>query len=222
MYRLQGFPCGADYAGQVVNIDAQNVPEDGRAENLQIEKRNRRPFRFGQLMKSKRPPIKICFQRTGRNGRQAQGSSEKFCEIHFLRPVTDFLERFRKDLSDGIFGFDALSCSDQEESIQSLNVIKRGGCVQFSTCYLGIPELSRGNRVGTCRRVGVSACRRVWRVWVRGVSACGLTGSPSPVVSPIFTFARSIDGQRRSRGSATLPRHARARPHAHAPHAPTR
>jgi len=159
VYRLQGFPCGADYAGQVVNIDAQNVPEDGRAENLQIEKRNRRPFRFGQLVKSKRPPIKICFQRTGRNGRQAQGSSEKFCEIHFLRPVTDFLERFRKDLSDGIFGFDALSCSDQEESIQSLNVIKRGGCVQFSTCYLGIPELSRGNRVGACRRVGAVGMR---------------------------------------------------------------
>ena len=111
-------------------------------------------------MKSKRPPIKICFQRAGRNGRQAQGSSEKFCEIHFLRPVTDFLDRFRKDLSDGIFGFDALPCSDQEESIQSLNVIKRGGCVQFSTCYLGIPDLSRGNRGGACRRVGVSACRR--------------------------------------------------------------
>jgi hypothetical protein len=179
VYRLQGFPCGADYAGQVVNIDAQNVPEDGRAENLQIEKRNRRPFRFGQLMKSKRPPIKICFQRTGRNGRQAQGSSEKFCEIHFLRPVTDFLERFRKDLSDGIFGFDALSCSDQEESIQSLNVIKRGGCVQFSTCYLGIPELSRGNRVGTCRRIGVSACRRVWSVVCGVCGVCGVDGQPS-------------------------------------------
>jgi hypothetical protein len=69
-----------------------------------------------------------------------------------------------------------LSCSDQEESIQSLNVIKRGGCVQFSTCYLGIPELSRGNRVGTCRRIGVSACRRVWSV-VCGV--CGVDGQPS-------------------------------------------
>jgi hypothetical protein len=117
-------------------------------------------------MKSKRPPIKICFERAGRISRQAQGSSEKFCEIHFLRLATDFLERFRKDLSDGIFGFDALSCSDQEESIQSLNVIKRGGSVQFSTCYLGIPELSRGNRVGTCRRIGVSACgvwARAWR-----------------------------------------------------------
>jgi hypothetical protein len=102
-----------------------------------------------------------------------------------------------------------LSCSDQEESIQSLNVIKRGGCVQFSTCYLGIPELSRGNRVGTCRRVGASAWWRVWRVWRvwRGRSAL--------VVSPIFTFARSIDKQRRSRGSATLPRHTRR--HAHAP-----
>ena len=187
-------------------------------------------------MKSKRPPIKICFQRPGRNGRQAQGSSEKFCEIHFLRPVTDFLERFRKDLSDGIFGFDALSCSDQEESIQSLNVIKRGGSVQFSTCYLGIPELSRGNRVGTCRRVGVSAHRRAWRgrdalprvrrrssmehFAVSGQcadahSSCG----PLPIVSPNFTFACSIDVQRRSRGSASrTTRHA-----SHAPHRrPTR
>ena len=170
MYRLQGFPCGPDYPGQVVNIDAQNVPEDGRAENLQIEKRNRRPFGFGQLMKSKRPPVKICFWGAGRNGRQAQGSSEKFCKIHFPRLVTDFLERFRKDLSDGIFGLDALSCSDQEESIQSLNVIKRGGSVQFSTCYLGIPYLSRGNRMGVFRRVGARGAVKM-RSRASGVAA---------------------------------------------------
>ena len=66
-----------------------------------------------------------------------------------------FLEGFRKDLSDGIFGVDALSCSDQEKSIQSLNVIKRGGSVQFSTCYLGIPDLSRGNEPEECRGIGV-------------------------------------------------------------------
>ena len=151
--------------------------------------------------------------------------------------MTDFLERFRKDLSDGIFGFDALSCSDQEESIQSLNVIKRGGSVQFSTCYLGIPDLSRGNRVGTCRRVGVSACRRVgargavgmrsrasgvagldgtfccFGPYAHALSSCG----PLPFVSPNFTFARSIDVQRRSRGSATLPRHTRRPPTADTP-----
>jgi hypothetical protein len=31
--------------------------------------------------------------------------------------------RFQKDLPDGIFGFGALSCSNQEESIQSLDMI---------------------------------------------------------------------------------------------------
>jgi hypothetical protein len=41
-----------------------------------------------------------------------------------------------------------------------LNVIKRGRSVQFTTRYLGIPDLSRRNRVGAYRRVGVSACRR--------------------------------------------------------------
>jgi hypothetical protein len=34
-----------------------------------------------------------------------------------------FSGRFQKDLSDGIFGLDALSCSDQEEAIQSLDMI---------------------------------------------------------------------------------------------------
>jgi hypothetical protein len=128
---LQGFPCGADYPREVVNIDTQNVREDGRAENLQIEKCNRRSIRFGQLMKSKWPPLEICFWHSGRDGRQAQGGSEKFCEIQLLGLLTGFLERVRKDLSDSIFGLVALSCSDQEESIQSLDVIKRGGSVQF-------------------------------------------------------------------------------------------
>jgi hypothetical protein len=110
-----------------------------------------------------------------------------------------------------------LSCSDQEESIQSLNVIKRGGCVQFSTCYLGIPELSRGNRVGTCRRIGVSAYRRVGvcGVWCVACVAC-VAWTVSPRCFTYFHLrAFYIDGQRRSRGSATLPRHTRR--HAHAP-----
>lgn len=120
---LQRFPCRADYPGQFVNIDAQDFPKGGRAENLQIEKSDRRSLRLGQLMKSKRPPFKICFWRVGRNGRQMQGCSEKFCKIHFPRFMARFRWRFQKDLSDGIFGFGVLSCSDQEESIQSLNMI---------------------------------------------------------------------------------------------------
>jgi hypothetical protein len=151
---LEGFPCGADYPREVVNIDTQNVREDGRAENLQIEKCNRRSLRFAQLMKSQRPPLEICFWRSGRDSRQAQGGSEKLCEIQHPGLLTGLLGRLRKDLLESIFGLVALSCSDQEESIQSLNVIKRRGSVQFLTCYLGIPDRSRGNRE---ERVGVSA-----------------------------------------------------------------
>src|ERR1700719_4115564 len=94
-------------------------------------------------MKGQRPSGKLCFGRFWRRSRPLQSGPIKIHEIRFLRISGEVPERFCERLTQRLLSLNLMSCSDQQKSIQGLNMLRNGNRVQFTPCYLGIPDGSR-------------------------------------------------------------------------------
>ena len=108
-------------------------------------------------MKCQRPSDKLCFGRFGRRSRHLQSGPIKIYEIRFLRMVREIPERFCERLTQRLLSLNSMSCSDQQKSIQGLNMLRNGNRVQFTSCYLGMPDGSR--KLSTQRKFSVVGCQ---------------------------------------------------------------
>jgi hypothetical protein len=109
-------------------------------------------------MKCERPPGKICFRRFGRSLGHFQGGLIIFHEVRLVLIAMGVLGRFCQSLSQSVLGLDSLSCSDQEKSIQGLNMLRSGDSVQFLNPILGFETA----QVSSQCQLSVESCQCQW------------------------------------------------------------
>ena len=83
-------------------------------------------------MKCQRPSGKLCFGRFWRRSRHLQSGPIKIHEIRFLRIAMEIPERFCERFTQRLLSLNSMSSSDQQKSIQGLNMLRNGNRVQFT------------------------------------------------------------------------------------------